>query len=218
MATSATSASTRLASLSSSRWCAAPIACARKTLPLPVCARHTDAAAVGHDRSECIGSRDRPMQAAPSPGPAELPWRAQDWLREAELKHCRVCMLATVRALPSAKPPACACCRAASPRPHAAMHSAQVGFAFTDFYHLPGFDYTTLEAHDACVASGAMSQLLLWIGALRRVGLGVGRGANRSACADSTARVPRRFARGRLHHQDRPDAARLWVGARRLRL
>jgi len=59
-----------------------------------------------------------------------------DWLREAELKHCRVSMLATV------------------------------GFAFTDFYHLPGFDYTTLEAHDACVASGAMSQLLLWIGLL----------------------------------------------------
>jgi len=43
---------------------------------------------------------------------------------------------------------------------------AAVGFAFTDFYHLPGFDYTTLEAHDACVASGAMSQLLLWIGLL----------------------------------------------------
>merc|ERR1712070_851875 len=59
-----------------------------------------------------------------------------DWLREAELKHARVCMLATV------------------------------GFAFTDFYTLPGFSYTTLEAHDACVASGAMSQLLLWIGLL----------------------------------------------------
>merc|ERR1719311_1179788 len=53
-----------------------------------------------------------------------------DWLREAELKHCRVSMLATV------------------------------GFAFPGFYH------TTLEAHDACVASGAMSQLLLWIGLL----------------------------------------------------
>jgi len=62
-----------------------------------------------------------------------------DWLREAELKHCRVCMLAFV------------------------------GFIFTDFYHLPGFDYTTLEAHDACVASGAMSQLLLWIGLLEVV-------------------------------------------------
>ena len=62
-----------------------------------------------------------------------------DWLREAELKHCRVCMLAFV------------------------------GFIFTDFYTLPGFEYTTLEAHDACVASGAMSQLLLWIGLLEVV-------------------------------------------------
>merc|ERR1719502_2270145 len=58
------------------------------------------------------------------------------WLREAEIKHCRVSMLAFV------------------------------GFIFTDFYTLPGFEYTTLEAHDACVASGAMSQLLLWLGLL----------------------------------------------------
>ena len=46
---------------------------------------------------------------------------------------------------------------------------AFVGFVFTDFYTLPGFEYTTLEAHDACVASGAMSQLLLWIGLLEVV-------------------------------------------------
>jgi hypothetical protein len=63
----------------------------------------------------------------------------QAWLREAEIKHCRVSMLAFV------------------------------GFIFTDFYTLPGFEYTTLEAHDACVASGAMSQLLLWIGLLEVV-------------------------------------------------
>jgi len=63
-----------------------------------------------------------------------------EWLREAEIKHCRVAMLAFV------------------------------GFIFTDFYTLPGFEYTTLEAHDACVASGAMSQLLLWIGLLEFVG------------------------------------------------
>ena len=62
-----------------------------------------------------------------------------EWLREAEIKHCRVSMLAFV------------------------------GFIFTDFYTLPGFEYTTLEAHDACVASGAMSQLLLWIGLLEVV-------------------------------------------------
>merc|ERR1719443_551504 len=64
-----------------------------------------------------------------------------DWLREAELKHARVTMLATV------------------------------GFAFTDFYTLPGFEYTTLEAHDACVASGAMSQILLWTGLLEVVSI-----------------------------------------------
>jgi len=62
------------------------------------------------------------------------------WLREAELKHCRVAMLAFT------------------------------GFIFTDFYTLPGFEYTTLEAHDACVASGSMSQLLLWIGLLEVIG------------------------------------------------
>merc|ERR1719379_1267898 len=62
-----------------------------------------------------------------------------EWLREAEIKHARVSMLAFV------------------------------GFVFTDFYHLPGFDYTTLEAHDACVAEGGMSQLLLWLGALEVV-------------------------------------------------
>merc|ERR1719171_3204410 len=59
-----------------------------------------------------------------------------DWLREAELKHCRVSMLAFV------------------------------GFIFTDFYTLPGYEFTTLEAHDACVANGSMSQILLWVGLL----------------------------------------------------
>ena len=46
-----------------------------------------------------------------------------------------------------------------------------VGFVFTDFYTLPGFEYSTLEAHDACVASGAMSQLLLWTGLLEVISL-----------------------------------------------
>merc|ERR1711988_403607 len=73
-----------------------------------------------------------------------------DWLREAELKHCRVSMLATV------------------------------GFAFTDFYHLPGFDYTTLEAHDA-----------------RRVG------------RHEPAAALDRLARALLGYFHRPDAPRL---------
>jgi len=63
-----------------------------------------------------------------------------EWLREAEIKHCRVAMLAFV------------------------------GFLFTDFYTLPGYEFSTLEAHDACVANGAMSQLLLWFGLLEAFG------------------------------------------------
>jgi len=59
-----------------------------------------------------------------------------DWLREAELKHCRVSMLAFV------------------------------GMIFTDFYTLPGYEFSTLDAHDAGVANGSMSQLLLWLGLL----------------------------------------------------
>ena len=43
-----------------------------------------------------------------------------------------------------------------------------MGVLFTDFYTLPGYEFTTLEAHDACVANGAMSQLLLWFGARSR--------------------------------------------------
>jgi hypothetical protein len=64
------------------------------------------------------------------------PSACQDWLREAELKHCRVSMLAFV------------------------------GMIFTDFYTLPGYEFSTLEAHDAGVANGSMSQLLLWLGLL----------------------------------------------------
>jgi hypothetical protein len=43
---------------------------------------------------------------------------------------------------------------------------AFVGLIFTDFYTLPGYEFTTLEAHDAGVANGSMSQLLLWLGLL----------------------------------------------------
>jgi len=60
-----------------------------------------------------------------------------DWLREAEIKHGRVCMLAVV------------------------------GFLATDAgIHLPGdmHDFDSLLAHDAAVKNGAMTQLLMWIG------------------------------------------------------
>uniref|UniRef100_A0A7S4EXA0 Uncharacterized protein n=1 Tax=Chrysotila carterae TaxID=13221 RepID=A0A7S4EXA0_CHRCT len=138
-----------------------------------------------------------------------------DWLREAELKHCRVCMLATVRAPPRrpfthpfrllvgtpAQPHVVVMtlhiladvaaivwlsigCTLASLRlaNSNALHAnpclwsfrlfavsaaSQVGFVFTDFLTLPGSIYqvSTLDAHDVSVASGSMSQLLLWIGA-----------------------------------------------------
>merc|ERR1719456_463460 len=59
------------------------------------------------------------------------------WLREAELKHARVCMLATV------------------------------GWIATDLgMRVPGepFQVSTLEAHDAMVKFGSMPQMLVWIG------------------------------------------------------
>jgi len=65
------------------------------------------------------------------------------WLREAELKHGRVCMLATA------------------------------GWIATDLgLRVPGdaFQVSTIEAHDASVKFGGMSQILLWIGLLEVFG------------------------------------------------
>merc|ERR1719414_1410089 len=59
------------------------------------------------------------------------------WLREAELKHARVCMLATV------------------------------GWITTDLgFRIPGdvFKVSTIDAHDVLVKFGAMPQMLVWFG------------------------------------------------------
>lgn len=58
------------------------------------------------------------------------------WLREAELKHCRICMLAVV------------------------------GFVASGFVQLPGemHQVSAVAAHNAAVQTGAMSQILMWTG------------------------------------------------------
>jgi hypothetical protein len=57
------------------------------------------------------------------------------WLREAELKHGRICMLAVL------------------------------GWIWQTFYHLPGDMHAVgpVAAHDVSIENGAMQQLLLWI-------------------------------------------------------
>ena len=56
------------------------------------------------------------------------------WLREAELKHCRIAMLAVA------------------------------GIFGTAVYHLPGAEHEVsfVAAHDAAVKTGALQQVLLW--------------------------------------------------------
>ncbi|CAM9371583.1 unnamed protein product [Heterosigma akashiwo] len=64
-------------------------------------------------------------------------WLSVDWLREAEIKHGRICMLAVV------------------------------GYIATDMgLHLPGdmHNYDSLLAHDQAIKNGAMQQLLMGIG------------------------------------------------------
>lgn len=65
-----------------------------------------------------------------------------EFLREAELKHGRICQLAVV------------------------------GFAATDLgLRLPGamHDVSSVAAHDAAVATGAMPQILLWVCAFEAI-------------------------------------------------
>eukprot|EP01040_Poterioochromonas_malhamensis_P003588 gene3588-3833_t len=63
------------------------------------------------------------------------------YLREAELKHCRIAMLATV------------------------------GFIATDFFHLPGDIHaiSSVAAHNAAVSSGALFQVLALVIALEAI-------------------------------------------------
>ena len=60
------------------------------------------------------------------------------WLREAEIKHGRICML------------------------------AWFGYVFADLVPLPGVTLSSYEAHDANLGAfgGAMGQIFLWIGLL----------------------------------------------------
>lgn len=95
--------------------------------------------------SEALPFLEYPPNLAGYPGDAGFdPFRfsdfvPMDFLREAELKHCRICMLAVV------------------------------GFAAVDLglrvYPLPEAyeGLTAVTAHDALVKQGAMGQLLLWI-------------------------------------------------------
>jgi light-harvesting complex I chlorophyll a/b binding protein 1 len=69
--------------------------------------------------------------------PLKLSVKSPEWIpffREAELKHCRIAMLATV------------------------------GWIVADFVKLPGEVHAvdSLHAHAAAVQSGAMVQILLW--------------------------------------------------------
>jgi len=62
-------------------------------------------------------------------------WIDIKWLREAELKHGRICMLATL------------------------------GFVASEFVQLPGdiHQVSAVAAHDVAVKSGSLVQILLWV-------------------------------------------------------
>lgn len=67
---------------------------------------------------------------------------SQKWLREAEIKHGRICMLAFF------------------------------GFVFADVFKLPGVTVSSFAAHDANLGAygGAMGQIFWWIGLIEVLG------------------------------------------------
>jgi len=70
-------------------------------------------------------------------------WLPLNFVREAEVKHGRVAMLATL------------------------------GYVFAEFVKLPGdvHQVTSLQAHDVAVKSGALGQVLIWTSVLECVGM-----------------------------------------------
>ena len=83
------------------------------------------------------------VRALPSCWPYPLSWNLyQKWLREAEVKHGRICMLAFV------------------------------GFIAGDLTPLPGVTLSSVAAHDANLGDygGAMGQIFWWIGLVEILG------------------------------------------------
>merc|ERR1711971_704169 len=106
-------------------------------------------------------------------------WVPVEWLRESELKHGRVCMLAVV------------------------------GFVATDLgFRLPGemHQVASINAHDMAVDMGAMTQIGIWIAVAECIGYlailemldgsSASRGTSASTRSRSAARTTRDAAQG----------------------
>ncbi|KAJ1635362.1 chlorophyll a/b-binding protein domain-containing protein [Pavlovales sp. CCMP2436] len=99
-----------------------------------------------------------------------------EWMQEAEIKHGRVCMLAVL------------------------------GMLVPEVITLPGREFSAIAAHDAGVTSGAMSQMLLWIGILETVAL-----IGTMQMLNGSGRKPGDFGFDPLNFGTGKDAVRLQV-------